>query len=249
MMRGSSSRPLKRRRTTSRALGGSSVVPVTAARAEMNLAKKVMRLERVIKTYQPEMKFADLSQTSVNVNSATGLQLSLSAIAQGALINDRIGDKIMVKLIEFHVEAVYSGSVASSTTDNPSWRVYIVKDTQQIADTAPAGSDLVDQPSLPMIQLMNNLTQKRFVVLYDSGPQLLQAGTVAAPAAGNAMPYGKWHLHIKKRVNIPVQFNGTTTNDIQKNGISAFVFTDMTGAAGANVFDINATSRIGFTDM
>lgn len=73
MMTGSSFRQTKRRRTTSKALAGSSVVPVTAARAEANLAQKVLRLERAVKQIKPEVKYFDLSTSSTNVSAANGV--------------------------------------------------------------------------------------------------------------------------------------------------------------------------------
>jgi len=38
---------------------------------------------------------------------------------------------------------------------------------------SPALTDLVDQPSLPTVQLFNVQEQKRFRVIYDSGPQVI----------------------------------------------------------------------------
>jgi len=227
---------------------------VSAARAESNLAKKVVRLERLVKGLKPEIKFTDISLASNNISSANGAVIHMTQIAQGAAINQRISENVLVKHVEMHMEISTGTGVALSTNDNPSYRVYIVQDKQQVADTSPAVIDFVDQPSLPVTQLTQVTEQKRFRILYDSGPQMVYTGSLGAAAvnlpSSEAVMMCKFHLHFKRSyLSIPVEFNGTATTDIQKNGIYFMISTDMTGAAGVNVLDIIGSSRIGYTDV
>jgi len=226
------------------------VVPVSAARAEANLARKVIRLERLYRGLQPEIKYADIALTSVNVSSANGLVVPMTAIAQGAGVNQRISENILVKHVEFHMEVFYLNSISTSLTDNGTYRVYVIQDKQQIADTAPACVDLVDQPSLPSIQLLQVTEQKRFRILYDSGPQMLYIGQGGVYLSSSAQQSTKWQLHFKRtKYNIPVEYNGVNNTDIQKNGIYFCIMTDVVGAAGANTLDFQGTSRVGYTDV
>lgn len=246
MMRGSAFRQTKRARYTKPSAGSASLVPVSKAKAEMNLARKVQQLSKFVKGLRPEIKYLDLSLSTTNITTSTGLTIHLTQIAQATAVNSRIGENVQVRWVEFHIEIPYSSSVAAVTSDNPTYRVYIVQDLQQVASTSPALSDLVDQPALPIVQLFNVSEQKRFRVLYDSRPQMLQIGTNAGLGANNSsiIAPGKWQLHLKKRVSIPVEFNSSSAAGIQKNGIYFMLATDMT----TGVLDIVGSSRIGYTD-
>lgn len=245
MMRGSAFRQTKRARYTKPSAGSASLVPVSKAKAEMNLARKVQQLSKFVKGLRPEIKYLDLSLTTTNITTATGLTIHLTQIAQATAVNSRIGENVQVRWVEFHIEVPYTTSVAASITDNPTYRVYVVQDLQQVASMSPALSDLVDQPALPLVQLFNVSEQKRFRVLYDSRPQMLQIGSLATPAGNTSIiAPGKWHLHLKKRVSIPVEFNSSSASGIQKNGIYFMFSTDMT----TGVVDIVGSSRIGYTD-
>jgi len=163
----------KRQRTQTKDARSTALVPVSKQQAEVNLARKVAQLSKYVKGLKPEMKFADVSLSASNVSPTTGVTTLMSAIAAGTGVNQRVGENVQVKYIEMHFEAIFAGSVAAATNDNPSYRVYIVQDKQQISNTSPGLLDLVDQPSVPTVQLFNVQEQKRFRVIYDSGPQVI----------------------------------------------------------------------------
>jgi len=169
----------KRMRSRSRGVQSTALVAVSAKQAEMNLARKVIQLSKYVKGLQPEMKFLDVNQSTANVTPSTGVTLLMSAVATGAGVTNRVGENISVKYWEVNFEAVFVGSVAVATNDNPSYRFYVVQDRQQIANTAPVLSDLVDDPSIPTTQLLSITEQKRFRILYDSGPQVTNNNFVA----------------------------------------------------------------------
>lgn len=249
MIRGSTSRQTKRKGFTKRSAGSGSLVPVSKAKAEMNLARKVLQLSKQLKVMKPEMKFADISLNTLNISPTAGNVLLMSQISQATAVNARVGENVQVRHIEFHGEVSFAGSIAVVTTDNPSYRVYVVQDTQQVPSTNCSVADLVDQPGVPVYQLFNVSEQKRFRVLYDSGPQMLFLGN---PVGGgvvnsNITMFSRYHLHMKKKVSIPVEFNAAGAGNIQKNGIYFMICTDAS-AAGAACLDWLGSSRIGYTD-
>lgn len=248
-MTGSSFRQTKRRRTTSKALAGSSVVPVTAARAEANLAQKVLRLERAVKQIKPEVKYFDLSTSSNNVSAANGVVIHLSQIAAGTGVSQRVGDAIRSLWYDINLSVTLSSAV-NATNENPSFRFYIAQDTQQVGDTAPVGADLVDQPSNPKVQLLNILVtmQKRFKVLYDSKPQVLYPGTGIVYQNNSVVFPAKVQFNFHRKLNSSIRFNGTAATDIQKGGLYLFFYTDVVVAA-ADALDFTGTSRLAYTDV
>lgn len=248
MIRGSTSRQTKRKGFTKRSAGSGSLVPVSKAKAEMNLARKVLQLSKQLKVIKPEMKYADISLNMLNISPVAGNVMLMSSISQATAVNARVGENVHVRHVEFHGEVSFAASIAVVTTDNPSYRVYVVQDTQQVPSTNPAVSDLVDQPGVPVYQLFNVTEQKRFRVLYDSGPQMLYLGNpVAGVSNSNISMLSRYHLHLKKKVSIPVEFNAAGAGNIQKNGIYFMICTDA-AALGAACLDWLGSSRIGYTD-
>lgn len=240
-------RALTRRRSsdTSRSR---ALVPVSQAQADRNLANKVVKLTKLVRGIRPEVKYVDLSLNTSNVSVASGIVIHLTAIASGVGINQRVGDLVTALWWNVNLSLTSTSSFAA-TNENPAYRFYIVRDTQQVGDTAPVGGDLVDSPSLPKIQLLNVLTtmQKRFQVLFDSKPQVLFAGT-GVTAQNNSVNFpAKLQWNIKGKKNAAVRFNGLNSNDIQKGGLYLFFYTDVV-VAGADALDFTGTSRVAYTD-
>jgi hypothetical protein len=226
------------------------LVPVSSAVAERNLARKVLKLEKLVKNIKPESKIVDVSLVLNNIVSATGAVIHLNPVAAGTGISGRTGEKILVREVQAHIEAFYTGSIAATINDNPTWRVYIAVDKQQIGDTAPTCADLVDSVNTPVDQMSNDIFQNRFRILYDSGPQMMVAGPAGTVSLNVPSPGGHFHLHCKRsNLSIPVEYNGTASSDIQKNGIFLFITTDMIGAAGVAVLDVTGQARCRYTDV
>lgn len=241
-------RPSKKRRE-SKAAQTSGLVQVSARQAESNLAQKVVKLTKLVKGLKPEVKYVDTSLTTNNVPVATGSVILLSGIAGGTGVNQRVGDLVTSLWWNLNVSLTNTSSF-NATNENPSYRFYIVRDNQQVGDTAPTGADLVDQPSLPKIQLLNVATtmQKRFQVLFDSKPQILFAGTGVAAQNNSVVFPAKLQFNIKGRKKAPIRFNGTAASDIQKGGLYLFFYTDVVVAA-ADALDFTGTSRVAYHDV
>lgn len=216
------------------------------------LAKKVMRLEKSVRLVKPEVKWFDADLSGTNVSTANGLVSHFTAITSSTGVSNRIGNAIRLVEIELNWLPSLANTSVDGTQANAGARFYIVQDTQQIADTAPTGGLLVDQPSLPFTQLFNVLFQSEFKILYDSGPQnynYSQGPIQLGGATQGIVPEAAvFHRNIKIPVNIVTRYNGTGSGDIQKNGIYLFVYSNCLLAA-ASSFDYFATSRVKFVDV
>lgn len=223
--------------------GANAIVPVSTKQANDNLAKRVVALSKLVRALKPELKYLDLNLSGVNVSVTNGAVACLTQCAAGTGVYERVGENITITSMLVNFEIILTNSF-TQTDPMTCCRFYIAQDTQSNASTAPVGSDLVDQPPLPALQLYKVQEQGRFKVLYDSKPMYLaqwhgvaQMGTARSP-----------HRLVKKKLNIPVSFNGTGYSDYQKNAIWLFVYTNATIAA-ANSFDYNCISRLTFTDV
>lgn len=240
---------VRSRRSSRSSVGSRALVPVSARQAENNLAQKVVKLTKLVKGLKPEVKYIDTSLSTNNVPVATGSVIHLTGIAGGTNVAQRVGDAVTSLWWNVNLSLTNTSSF-NATNENPSYRFYIVRDNQQVGDTAPAGGDLVDQPSLPKIQLLNISTtmQKRFQVLYDSRPQILFAGTGVTAQNNSVVFPAKLQFNIKGRKKAPIRFNGVNANDIQKGGLYLFFYTDVVVAA-ADALDFTGTSRVAYTDV
>lgn len=249
MMQGSTFRQTKRARTSKATVSKGSLVPVSAKQAEINLAQKVVKLTKLVAGLRPETKYVDTSISSNNVSVANGIVIHLTGIAGGTGINQRVGDAVNMLWWNVNLSLTNSSSF-NATNENPSFRFYIVRDTQQVGDTAPSGADLVDQPSLPKIQLLNVATtmQKRFQVIYDSRPQILFLGTGLAAQNNSVVSPARCQFNLRGSKKGAIRFNGTASSDIQKGGLYLFFYTDVV-VAGSDALDFTGTSRVAYTDV
>lgn len=236
-------------RTANRSSAGMrSVVPVTSKQAERNLAKRVMRLSRLVSVRKPEAKAFDLSFGTSNVSVSTGAVIPLTAIASGASSVLRVGDKIHVTGIDFQfIPNIDAGSV-SSTGNVQAIRFAIVQDMQQVPGTAPSAAGAltsVFDNANPVIALKSHAGLTRYKFLYDSGTMILNWTT-----AGFTPDYA-FTQFVRRRFlkcNITTEYSSTGSGDISKNGIYFVIISNCTVAAAAS-FDFNAVSRTFYTDI
>lgn len=226
-----------------------SLIPVSASAAEINLAAKVVQLGRLVKSYKPEVKYIDASLGANAVSVPNGVVQFMTPISANVTSSDRIGNA--VKLVSWNINIIASlfTSITATVTTEVGFRFYVVLDMQQASDTTPTGAMLVDQPSLPFTQLPLVSSMNRFKILWDSQPQLMYLNTGAASITSSAVNPFRMNFNVARKCSIPQRWNGTTAADIEKNGVYLFCFTNAVGAAGANIFDYLATSRVAFTDV
>lgn len=224
-------------------------VSVSVRSAEQNLARKVAAIARAVKSYSPEVKYFSAANAGVNVATATGQVVHLSAIANGNTETDRIGDNIRLVSLEFNFNSSWANSINVAVNESPAWRFYIVQDLQQVLSTSPSVSDLITVPGDPQLHLRNSLQEKRFRVLFDSRPQQPVLGSAAGLGVISfTLPY-KDFINVKRKVNIPIQYGGPLSSNIQKNGIYLFVTSNMVDVGAAACFDYTYSVKLGFTDV
>lgn len=172
--------------------------------AEM-AGKALSGLNYMRKMLNVEKKLLDTS-ISVGMDDA-GSITHLTGIAQGNDITNRSGNS---------VKGVYLGLRLSSTANTAAkqtYRIMVIKDNQQLTDTAPSIADVLDTTT-PTSFLAPGILG-RFSVLYDKIYSVQNDG-----AQG-----GKNHK-IDLNLNHHVRYNGATANDIQKGGLYLILLSD-----------------------
>jgi hypothetical protein len=142
----------------------------------------------------------DISASGTAVSDSGGV-VHLSALVEGDTVSGRTGNSVLAKGLSFRARIV-SNSSSSATL----CRLMLVCDKQQISDTSPGVTDILDVAS-PLSHLSTNASG-RFDVLFD---QVYQFDNLSRRA-----------FYINKYVNINkyhLRYNGTSGTDIQKNGM------------------------------
>lgn len=132
--------------------------------------------------------------------STTPTVFHLTAISQGDLDTDRTGLSIYLSYVSLRLYFSVHASATSSIV-----RVILVQDKQQIGDTTPGMADVISSAST--LAHYNNNTVGRFTIMMDETFWLDQ---------------GMYRTHIIKKfkkINSHVRFNGTSSLDIQKQGL------------------------------
>lgn len=198
------------------------------------LTQQVKSLQRFVNTLKPEVKYHEVGISGTNITT-TGSVFHLSNIAQGDTVATRTGNSILV------TDLVVKGSFSSYTGSAAvSFRIAIVVDKQQIADTSPSAGDIFTDAvatANPVTAVPSVATAERFRILWMSK---LYNGGALANTANTQIPF----YEVAKKMNLKVSFNGTASTDIEKNGIYFVFLTD----DGANTVDYNGLCRIAFTD-
>lgn len=188
------------------------------------LYKQVMYLKRMVNV---EVKKFDAVVASTNITS-TGAVYPLHEMAQGDTDQTRDGNSIkpLYNLLKINL-------VNNATAVNTRVRLLLVKDLQQVADTTPAVTDILDNSVASLVDgPLNNATVGRFKVLIDKTYTMT---SVAKPVL-NPKWYTKLFGHIR--------FNGAASTDIQKGGLFLVAVSDQ--ATNYPTFSFN--TRLGFTD-
>lgn len=218
-----------------------------APKKAKSVVQKVTRLERVVRSLKPELKFIDLNNDATNVSTANGLVTHLTALAGGTTQTTRVGNAIRISSIQVNWLPVLSLGSVDVQQANSGVRFFVVQDTQQAVDAAPTAALIFDQPSLPFTNLRVNTALTRFKILYDSKPMIFSYGLISV---GNPSPESNvvFHRNIEIPCNITTRFNGSATSDIEKNGIYLVVLSNCL-ISGSSSFDYFCTSRIVFSDV
>lgn len=161
-----------------------------------------------------EHKTLDFTGSATVINTAQSLHFT--ACAQGTTQSQRVGNSIFVTGIALNYYWVSHPTPAQTMA-----RFVVYYDTQTVGDsTSRTWTEVMDNASI--LAMVNRGSQRnRFKILHDK--------VVALSPATN---YAETHkVYIK--FNKTVEFNGTGSGDIQKNGIYGILLsTEPTNGAG-----------------
>jgi len=221
-------------------------VPVSKDQSQLNLARKVVRLERVTRGLKPESKFSDVSLNITNASQVSGSSVQINQIAQGTTNSTRVGNSIDIKSV-YIACSIATGATSFDLLGDYYWRVMVVLDTDAGVTYSGPGNLVVDQPSLPVNMLYNNLYLKRFRIMYDSGPMLINA-IQSTPGCD-----GVRKTMLRKFVKIPgknlrMDYIGAGATNLTKKSLSFIVYTNANVAA-ADSLDVVGSARCTFTDV
>lgn len=148
--------------------------------------------------------------TSVSITStSTGVLHSLATVAQGDGDSARTGNSIFVRNLS--IQGNTSRNSSGTYPDGQIVRIMLVKDGQQIGDTAPAVTDILETASVN--SFLNSDTVGRFTVLWNKKYKL------DSQNPNQLIKYNKklWHH---------VRYNGTSGSDIQKGGLYLLIISN-----------------------
>ena len=163
--------------------------------------------------------------TVVNgAQSTTPTITHVTAIAVGDAEGSRTGNSILAKYIYL------KGSLLLNTSANATKiRFVLLRDKQQIADTAPSYTDVYEAANT--LSFLNKLTVGRFDILWDKNYDL---------DANN--PQALMDKYI--RLNSHVRYNGTASTDQQKGALYCMVISDQ----ATNTPTLSIAARLMYID-
>lgn len=166
-----------------------------------------------------------INSSAANVSN-TGTIASLTNIGQGDGITSRTGNSILVRnlLIRLTLEQ-------HATATKTFYRIMLVVDTQQIGDTAPGVTDVLESAST--LSSLDTNEPGRFVVLKN--------WFTCTDSAGGTTQALEWYTD---NLMLHTKYNGTSSSDIQRNGIYLLLLSDQ----ATNTPSINYNVKIGYHD-
>lgn len=173
----------------------------------LQLAKKAAQGVYYLKgLVNSEMLKYDIATTSASINT-TGSVIHLTNIAQGDTDNARTGNSILARKMLLRMQ-FYQNAAAVNTT----FKVILLMDKQQVSDTGPAVTDILDAAST--LSPLNSNTVGRFNIL---GSWLFHTSTDRDTVVEKTF---------FKDLRTHIRWNGTTASDIQKNGVYLMLISD-----------------------
>lgn len=139
--------------------------------------------------------------------SSTGTVVHLSSIAQGDTSSGRTGNSILSRNLLLRIAIANNVSAV-----NTFHRVMLVWDTQQIGDTSPTISDILE--SVSYLSPLATATVGRFKILYTK--------TFSTNTVNNTNKIIDKYFNFNKHI----RYNGTAGADIQKNGLYLVMLSD-----------------------
>ena len=175
----------------------------------MEIATKALKTASALKSIINSEMLYNYDYSNYNPTSSGGVT-SMVAISQGdGNLGVRTGNSILVKKIQYR----YALSKHPTPTFD-SVRIMMFVDNRQVADTAPAVTDVLNSANSKALLNIDAEASNRFTILYDQLHLLSSIGDNYRQDAG----YIPLNHHVK--------FNGAATTDIHKGGIYLLYISD-----------------------
>lgn len=201
-------------------------------------AKKALReVKKLSAASGPHLK--DIDSTDVfDLAGAGTVQFTQAAtfIATGDDETDRTGDFINVRSVTLDGAMRLDTSVANSQM-----HIALVVDTQQAPDTSPSYSDIFESTSCPILGGGSALYKIRKQEDSLGRYRVLWSKLYNVKSDTPVMRFNHYHAF---KNTMKVEYNGTGSGDIQKNGI--YVVARQSETALANMLSASWTTRIRF---
>jgi len=192
------------------------------------------KVNALARSRAPEVKFVDNLLSNYDFWTGGGVlgPTSCFAIAQADTTSGRDGDVITVKEVHARI------SFACLAGSNCRYRVLIIRDKQQVPDTTPSISDVLSASTTGALPVYN--TRNRYQLCYDKvyslNANFLNQDMAMTVDVKKSFPRG-----------LKVQYNGTATTDIQKNGLYLFIIADV--AMSGSVFNTPSVAGLAAGDV
>lgn len=184
----------------------------------LQLAKKAAQGVWYLKgLVNSEMLKQDQGITNTLIDATTGNVFSYAQMIQGDGVTNRTGNSVLVRSILTRLRIIKASSPTATYV-----RMYIVQDNQQISDTVPLISDLLQANDVD--SALSRDTPGRFKILLSKTIVLTNNNPT---------------FHIEKVHNLRhhIRFNGTTGADVQKGGLYLMLLSDQTSSANQPTLD------------
>lgn len=188
-----------RSRKASGGFGGMSVA--SAWKTAKWAAQQAWKLKGLVNS---EMLKYDTNESGTTITSAGTYVSHLTSIAIGDTDTTRTGNSIYVRAVNIHGRVVYN---ATSGVTPTFLRLMVVIDSQQVGDTLPLISSVIDTTNGGYQAHMLNTTVGRFKVLYSK--------IITTDSVQNTVKPFEINLPMRHHV----RYNGSAGTDIQKGGI------------------------------
>lgn len=166
----------------------------------LDIAKKALSNTRYLKgLVNSEMFHIQNTQTGIAISNTGGLA-HLTNIAQTDTDSGRTGNSILLRNLLFRVSITQHASASTTFC-----RFMLIQDTQQIADTVPSISDVLE--TVHYLSPLKDGSVGRFKVMLN---KVVSLDSASKKCYVNEF-YKKLYLHVR--------YNGSNNTDQQKNAI------------------------------
>lgn len=202
------------------------------------LTQQVKSLQRVVRNLAPENKYLDVTTSASNITTA-GSVVHITQVAQGDSQGSRTGNSI--NLTSISVTGRFDRAADVNSQTSVAYRIAIVIDKEQVADTSPTVSDIFTGAPIASFPNLDNL--ERFRILWLS--PVKESKMMSMGTSNTLIPNQTIYWKFNWKGNLKVSYNGSATSDIEKNGVYiCYISND-----AADTIDVTSTTRIGYTDV